>query len=302
MFSKRKCPCCGAPSNKEVVVATELKPQDIRADSLVQYWSGFFKEKSIFDYVRCEKCTLLFNNVYFNQKQLDELYGSMAPNMDVVPADAINNTQLGYFNVLKKYATLTNGYLELGPDVGHFLKHVVKAGKNKTIYLVEPNSKVHSELAGVCSGKKYNIMCTIDEIDTIEDKSLSEVVMIQVLDHLIHPIDVLKKIHKKLARGGVVVTVTHNEKSLMARLLGSKWPAYCMQHPQVYNTESITKIFNNSGYKIETIEKTKNYFQLGFLLKHAAWLFGVKLNANNKFFNSTVGLKLGNIITVAQKL
>lgn len=301
MFNQRKCPCCGESSNGASVIKTNIKPREIPEDLLVEYWSGFFKEKSIFDYVRCQKCSLLFNDFYFTEEKLDLLYGSMAPNMNAVSIDSISKTQLGYFRVLQKHSSFKEGYMELGPDVGYFLKNVLSHGKNKTIVLVEPNLAVHSDLEAVCGDRPHSIMRTIEEIDSLEDSSMSEVVMIQVLDHLINPKDVLLKIQKKLVAGGVVLTVTHNEQSLMGKILGNKWPAYCMQHPQVYNPKSITKLFENSGYEVETIKRTKNYFELGFLIKHLAWLFGKKIEINQGILNKAIGLKLGNIITVARK-
>jgi hypothetical protein len=301
MYKKRRCPCCESEKISPVKVETDVKPYSLSFDQVKQYWAGFFKEKVIFDYVRCLECGLLYNKKYFDQDDLNLLYASMEPNMDLVPVSAIEATQYGYFSQFEKFANFDGVYLELGPDVGHFLKFVVNKNKNTAYVLIEPNQLVHGDLASVLSGKCFSLQQSISDLEKIEDNTLTEVVLIQVLDHLIQPAQFLKLVHRKLKYGGSILTVTHDERSFLARLLGKRWPAYCLQHPQVYNEKSIKKLFESSGYFVANISKTKNHFQVGFLLKHIAWIFGLNMNFKWSILNHVVGLRLGNIATIAQK-
>ena len=50
---------------------------------------------------------------------------------------------------------------------------------------------------------------------------------------------------------------------------------------------------------MNTIERTKNYFEFSFLLKHLLWAFGIKVKSVPKCFDFTIGLRLGNMITIA---
>ena len=133
----------------------------------------------------------------------------------------------------------------------------------------------------------------------IPDSSSSVAVMIQVLDHLLDPVETLKELKKKLVPNAKLLLVTHNEQSLLRRLVGWRWPAFCLQHPQIYSPQSITKLLEKAGYKVESINRTKNYFEFSFLLKHLLWALGLKVKSVPKIFNFTVGLKLGNIATLA---
>jgi hypothetical protein len=58
-------------------------------------------------------------------------------------------------------------------------------------------------------------------------------------------------------------------------------------------------LLEKAGYKVDSIARTKNYFQFGFLLKHLLWAFGLKVKSVPSFFDFTIGLKLGNIVTIA---
>jgi hypothetical protein len=93
--------------------------------------------------------------------------------------------------------------------------------------------------------------------------------------------------------------VTHNEQSLLRKIVGWKWPAFCLQHPQIYSPESMSMLLEKSGYKVDSIKRTKNYFQLSFLLKHLLWAFGLKVKSVPSIFDFTISLKLGNTITIA---
>ena len=133
----------------------------------------------------------------------------------------------------------------------------------------------------------------------IPDNSSSVAVMIQVLDHLLDPVATLAELKKKLLPNAKLLIVTHNEQSLLRKFVGWKWPAFCLQHPQIYSPESIRMLLEKSGYGVDSIARTKNYFQFSFLLKHLLWAFGLKVKSVPSIFDFTIGLKLGNMITIA---
>jgi hypothetical protein len=137
------------------------------------------------------------------------------------------------------------------------------------------------------------------EFTNIPDNSAGVAVMIQVLDHLLDPVATLTALKAKLLPNAKLLIVTHNERSLLRKIVGWRWPAFCLQHPQIYNSNTIAKLLEMAGYKIDSINKTRNYFELSFLIKHLLWSFGIKIKSVPKFFNITIGLKLGNIATIA---
>jgi len=100
--------------------------------------------------------------------------------------------------------------------------------------------------------------------------------------------------------GGTLLIVTHNEASLLRRVLGAKWPPFCLQHPQVYSPASITRLIADAGYRQIEVGPTRNYFPIGFLIRQAAWTVGIKLDAV-PLPTVPVGLKLGNIVSVTRR-
>jgi hypothetical protein len=94
--------------------------------------------------------------------------------------------------------------------------------------------------------------------------------------------------------------VTHDESSLLRKIIGLRWPPFCLQHPQIYNPKSMIAILDKAGYEVIHQEKTTNYFPISFLIKHFFWAIGIRINWAPSFFGLTLGLKLGNLLTVAR--
>jgi len=298
-FLSRCCPVCGhQPPNKHLV-NTEKKAEDSTLEQLTQYWNGFFKEKVLFSYARCEGCGLLYCPTFFNNAQLEILYGQMPANMDEVPLQALKNTQYGYFNVLKQHAPLTGGFLEIGPDIGLFTEHCVREGKFDEYWLFEPNRSVKSVLEAVVQSHKSHIIHEMTDFSEIPDHAVSAVVIIHVMDHLLDPVSTLTQLRTKLTNGARLLIVTHDESSWLRRIFSWRWPAFCLQHPQIYNPKTMQALLEASGYEVVAQHKTVNHFKISFLLKHALWAMGIKVKSVPSFNDVTVGLKLGNILTIA---
>lgn len=298
-YLSRQCPICQCNTKVKLEVFSERRAEDVEYQELTPYWNGFFKEKIFFSYARCMDCKLLFAPIFYGPDQLEALYGQMPPNMDLVPKAALLKTQKGYFNQLKKYSTLDRGYIEVGPDIGIFTVNCSREGKFEHYWLCEPNKEVASALEESVAGNPFTIIEDMFGFSVIPNQSASVAVMIQVLDHLLDPVATLAELKTKLLPNAKLLIVTHNEQSILRKIVGWRWPAFCLQHPQIYSPHSITKLLEKAGYRVESINRTTNYFQFSFLLKHLLWAFGIKVKSIPKIFNFTIGLKLGNMITIA---
>ena len=296
-FLDRHCPTCGSAEARAEVkarqVAEAMPPETLRA-----FWSGLFKDKCFFTYHRCGGCGLLYNQSFFDGAALSSLYASMAPNMDAVATDAIAATQRGYFERAASRDTLHGGYLEIGPDVGHIAEEAAKTGDFQHFWLFEPNRAVHPALREAVGERRVTICVDMEDLSAVPDRSIGLAVMVHVLDHLLDPLAMLRQIRAKLRPGGTLMLVTHNEQSLLRSLMGSRWPAFCLQHPQLYNPATIVALLQDAGYCEIGVERSRNHFPIDFLARQAAWAVGMKL-AKMPLPSASIGLRLGNILTLA---
>ena len=220
--------------------------------------------------------------------------------MDIVPSDALAATQRGYFDEAAKGADLSGGYLELGPDIGWIVRHAAREGRFDHFWLVEPNRSVHDQLANSCEGKPHDILTDLDDLSPVPDGSIGLAVMVHVLDHLLDPLATLAAVREKLRPGGRLVIVTHNEASVLRKVMGKRWPPFCLQHPELYNPRSMTNLVKRADYGRVKVERSKNYFPIEFMARQAAYTVGVKLD-RLPLPKASIGLKLGNMITIAER-
>jgi len=298
-FISRVCPVCGDKPPAQPVISSEITAESVGFEALVSYWNGFFKDKVFFSYVRCGNCGMLYAPIFFNEQQLVRLYSQMPPNMSDVPVATSRRTQRDYFIPLKKGSALVGGYIEVGPDIGLFTENCVREGHFDEYWLFEPNRDVLPALSKIVDGRKSHIIHDMFGFSHVPDQAASVAVMIHVLDHLLDPVSTLRELRQKLRPGARLLLVTHDESSLLRRLVGWRWPAFCLQHPQIYSPQSMRGVLKAAGFEVLQQRRTVNFFQIDFLLKHLLWAFGLKVKSVPSFWHLTVGLKLGNTLTIA---
>ena len=114
----------------------------------------------------------------------------------------------------------------------------------------------------------------------------------------VDPLAMLTQIRAKLRPSGTLLIVTHNEKSLLRRAMGVRWPPFCLQHPELYNPATITALLARAGYAEAQVARSRNYFPLPFLARQALWALGLK-PARVPLPQVSLGLRLGNMLTLA---
>lgn len=298
----RCCPCCGS-SRARAETASKPAAEIAGWEILQNCWAGFFQRKVFFTFARCEDCGLLYSPRYFSDEQLGRLYASMADNTAGLGAERMNRTQSGYVAGITEAAD--GDFLELGPDIGLFTAAYARRFDpqcRRRYWLYEPNVAVHQELRRHLAGHTLELRTQLMGYEEIPDGSLGVVVMIHVLDHLLDPRRVLADLQRKLRPGGRIHIVTHNEGSLLARALGPRWPAFCLQHPQLFRPATITGLLQSVGLKVDSIRRTTNHFPIPYLIRHGLYAIGINWPGLSRLPAWEVGLKLGNIMTSGRKL
>jgi hypothetical protein len=300
-LTDRICPACRtADLDSPLVVKTNPTAEALSFEELKPHWRGFFKDKVFFSYYRCPHCLLLYSKKYFSPGQLSVLYGQMPDNTAGVPLNALKKTQDGYFRQLRKYSPLTGAFLELGPDIGLFTEACVKNGRFDSYWMIEPNREVYPALEQRLRGTKYAIYPDFEKLDSVPDGKISAVAMVHVLDHILDPVGYLRELRKKLTSDAVLLFVTHDESSLLARVIRQRWPAYCLQHPHLFNPDSMGNLLKSAGYNKAAVVKSVNYFPVMYLAKHFLWAMGFKKINLPQLSWLSFPFKLGNIVTIAK--
>lgn len=300
-FPRRPCPLCGATRLAPGAVVSRPSALDLSFEELRPRWHGFFAQRVFFPYGRCASCGQLYCPVYFGAEQLAVLYADMPDNTAGVDQAALRRTQGRYAATLRRHAPADGDYLEVGPDIGLFADAAVAGRDGRSLYLFEPNREVWPALEQRFGAARCHLSEAMDDYGAVPDGSIGAAAMIHVLDHVLQPLALLRRIATKLMPGGVVAVVTHDESSLMARALGPRWLPYCLQHPQVYRPETFAAVVAAAGLEVVEVGKTSNDFPLAYLVKHGLSAAGLPHAWVPAAQRPALVLKLGNLISVARR-
>jgi len=303
-YLTRTCPTCGtSPAPNAWHMASAPPAESLPFDDLRTCWRGFFRErKPFFTYVRCTACGQVYCPHYFAPNQLDLLYGQMDDNTGGQDEALLVRAQRGYWNLLTRATQIVPGdYLELGPDIGLFTREALTSPALEKFWLVEPNTAVHPTLDQLAGAKPHALLGDLARINEIPDSTVSLAVAIHVLDHLLEPQPLLGQIARKLKRGGILLAVTHSQGSLAASLFGARWPAYCLQHPQLYARNTLRHAFQRAGLGDARVARTTNYFPVAYLVQHGLFAAGLGKHDIPLPASWIAGLKLGNIAAMGVK-
>jgi SAM-dependent methyltransferase len=303
-YLTRTCPTCGAsPSADAWRLAATPPAESLPFDDLRACWRGFFRErKPFFTYLRCAACGQVYSPHYFTPAQLDELYRQMDDNTGGQDETLLVRAQRGYWHLLTRTTPLVPGdYLELGPDIGLFTHEALAHPALEKFWLIEPNRAVHPILDQLAGTRPHAVLGDHAGLAAIPDGTLALAVAIHVLDHLLEPQALLEQIARKLKPGGCLFAVTHSQRSLAARAFGARWPAYCLQHPQLYAPATLQQAFQRAALTNIRVARTTNYFPIAYLFQHGLFAAGLGRHTIPLPATWVAALKLGNIAAVGIK-
>ncbi len=103
------------------------------------------------------------------------------------------------------------------------------------------------------SGFKVHVG-SIDEID-LPSNSYNLAIMVQTIEHVAQPAEVLRSVRRLLKPGGKVVVVTDNTESFDFKIFkNSHWGGYHFpRHWNLFNRESLAKLAEKTGFEVEKI-------------------------------------------------
>lgn len=292
IFVKQDCPLCNQ-SEATLEIEPDIYPTK---ENIEKSWRGFLKQKVFFAYARCN-CGMLYAESYPHSSYLKQLYSFMDNN------EHSGNTRLEMLTQSKYADEITKNIgekshinvLEIGPDNGKLVQALSKKISIDSYHAVEPNINVHNQLKKFPNTKIYT------ELKTCLDEGMKYdcIVMVHVADHLPNIKNIIRGLNSALKKGGGLHIVVHNEMSWLSRLLRKRWPAYCLQHPHLFNPKTITALLYSCNFRDVEVNRTINYFEAGYLLHHLVLAF-LKISIRlPRLFD--IRLKLGNIMVTGKK-
>lgn len=220
--------------------------------------SGGLRERYVvngFTILRCGRCGLMFVREIPTQEELDRHYGKaadgMGENEDCVYLNRENAENLGYYyrnlraRILERVPA--GRILDVGCNAGQFLD-VMEGFERHGI----ERSPVHGAVARAKYGER--VFLGVFE-DYPEPGFLFDCISLQdVLDHMVDPLAALRKCHRLLRPGGLLVVKVHDLSCLYARLSGRNFYAFLPPlHLFYFGRRSLRLALEKSGFAVASL-------------------------------------------------
>jgi SAM-dependent methyltransferase len=292
---ERCCPVCGStPASAQEFLEERIDPSRLNEFSFASR-----KEPEFFNYrmVRCPICDVVYVDRPPSQDALQQAYHQAdydsSEEADDAAAAYLREIQPVLERVTKERA------LEIGTGTGVLLEGLVAKGFHD-VAGVEPSA---AAIKAAPAHRQAWIREGIFREGDYAPESFDLVCCFMTLEHVKEPREIATSVLRLLRPGGAFVTVTHDYRSAVNRLLGRRSPIIDVEHMQLFSSRSITELFRRSGYVDVEVRPFANRYAVSYWmrllpvparLKHVAIraLGGLGLARRKLSFN------VGNMVSV----
>lgn len=257
--TSRSCPTCGASNDQ----AIRFLEERIDASRLNNFSFASRKEPEFLNYgmLCCEKCGTVYVNTPPSQNALERAYHDAAYDS----AEEANDAAASYLRELEPVLTRIqmNSALEIGSGTGVLLDKLLDRGFS-TVHGVEPSvAAIKSASPRIRGMIREGIFCE----SLYDSQSFDLVCCFMTLEHVAAPMDIAKSAYRLLKPGGAFVTVTHDYRSFVNRLMGRRSPIIDIEHMQLFSEKSIATLYSLAGYSDINVRAFSNTYAASYWLK-----------------------------------
>jgi len=94
--------------------------------------------------------------------------------------------------------------------------------------------------------------------------------LIDVIEHVDDPLELLREAHRLLRPGGELLIVTPDVEALVPRIMGTRWWHFRLAHLTYFSRPTLTRLLETSGFSVLLTQRPSWYFPLSYLLERAA--------------------------------
>ena len=295
----RHCPVCDAPPSG----APTFVGETIDEKRLTGFSFASRKEPEYMSHrmVQCPGCDLVYVDTPPRQDELARAYHQA----DYDSSEEANDAALAYVRAIAP--TLgrlrqRSSALEIGTGTGIFLEHLQSAGF-KTLVGVEPSQ------AAIAAAPPKRRAWIREAIFVEADHAMNSFDLIccfMTMEHVLDPGAIARSAMRLLRPGGAFVTVTHNYRSLVNRILGRRSPIIDIEHMQLFSSASAAQLFHNCGYADVSVQAFVNRYPLRYWTRLMPLPVAAKRGASaimsrTHLDSVKLSFNVGNIITAGFK-
>lgn len=206
-------------------------------------------DEILYQIVKCNNCYLVYMNPRPSMANIRKFYKKNYY-YDDQNFDKINYLHAKFFyDEIEKYL-VKGSIVDIGASKGFLLNFM----KNKKLQLngIEPSL---SAIRFAKRNFKINIKHGYLESAKILDSSYNNVTAVDIIEHVLNPLDSLRKIYRMLKNDGVAIVETPNIQSLYCFIGKDRWSGFVLPfHLYYFSPMTLKSLFQRAGFKNIIIE------------------------------------------------
>lgn len=294
---------CAICKNIEKLVSLYPATFDVKKINTKTFSARRTPDRMHYQFVKCEKCGLIFSNPILEPKKIFSLYKGSEFHYTVESIYLAKTYGMYLQKVLNTFpANKKLKLLDIGCGNGFFLGQAKKLGVSE-VWGVEPGKETVKHASEEI---RKNIKVDILRSGLFKKNTFDIITCFHTLDHIIDPNNFLKEVFALLKKGGKILFIVHNTNGLSVKLFGEKSPIFDIEHIYLFNPPSLKKIFKQNGFKKPTVFEVKNTYPLGYWSRMIPLPKNIKKSAlhllqKTKLEDVSLSIKAGNIGIIAEK-
>jgi 2-polyprenyl-3-methyl-5-hydroxy-6-metoxy-1,4-benzoquinol methylase len=236
---ERTCALCGA--SQQVLVYPATASGTVTPDEF-SCTSGVLSSHD--DIVQCLTCGMVSSIPTLDPDGIRETYAEVVDETYLAEEQGRRELFDWVLGSLGGYAVRGKKLLEVGSNIGLFLEVAGRHGWEATGY--EP-----SRWAVEQGRQRFGVDLhegTLEELDGKE--RYDAVVMLDVLEHLVDPLEALRQLRGHVADDGLLTISTVNLSSIHARLRKGAWPWFIRPHLHYFSPETLHATLLAAGFDV----------------------------------------------------
>lgn len=257
---ERACPVCQTPHDRaKLFFVNNIDTAKLSSFSFASRKTPEFMAHRL---VQCPLCDLVYANQPPSEDELARAYHVADYNSAEEAGDAATAYMQAMQPTLHKLVP-KHAALEIGTGTGVLLEELNRAGFDDVMG-IEPSV---AAIAVAPEHRKAWIREGIFVEGDFRPESLDLICCFMTMEHVRDPKIIADAALRILRSGGVFITVTHNYRSLVNRVLGRRSPIIDIEHMQIFSDASIRYLFEGSGFDRVSVTAFANRYALGYWMR-----------------------------------
>jgi 2-polyprenyl-3-methyl-5-hydroxy-6-metoxy-1,4-benzoquinol methylase len=245
------CGAIGALHWKDRSIQRPLEPEDLR---ITDYRYG-----ATLSLLRCGECGFIFSN----DKEVDELVSLYEKMSDP-----------GYEESQEGRAQQMRWLLSKARKANPSARSLLDVGAGSGLLLAEAKCFGFNPIGVEPSHSLVKLGRRLYQVDLLEgmfphpmlsNHRFDVIFLVDIIEHVSAPLDLLRHCAAALAPQGIMVLVTPNVGSLVAKLLGQRWWHFRLAHVGYFSHSSLLTAIERAGLTVVEHFSAKWFFRVSYL-------------------------------------